>query len=395
MSDVLCPNDGWVFKYGDYEGREPVYSESEDKRTVIASIEDSDGKVRFISERMPKDFDAYVYIVNEDGISLAEYNKFVQNLKATSPPSYFKTFEVYVEDCNGVTATYGLRDIAIGKENTVDLAALVRGKDFNDSYIVKAGYHFSGPKQSIRFRFILSYASFTYMENPLYCTPQDVADFLNLMDNRNQPLRISETTVPSYNTLARRIKEAEDYVETQTRQAFVERRVEGEVRNADSAWPGTYGYYGILATSGYDMGAQTFYKGCPVKLTHTNVLPIDYSKGDLVEIRRFGSYWTIVDESMLWEDGPKGIIYVKSLFFQKDASVRVTYRYGRGPIPADIRQAVIMKTALLYYQTDFLRGGLPQSPEWLADRQATMSAWTWTLKDLLRGYTSAVAIGGI
>ena len=410
MVQVFCPNEGWIFKYKDYEG-DGIFMEDPpgsgayyDKDGTpkpdyplpeLDNTFDQDGVIKFSFDMMDEDFEQWFYYVDEDGISLSAENKIYQMLKASSPPSFFDIFEIYIEDCNGISATYGLNDIAIGKENVVDISALVRGEDFNDSFVTKVGYHISGPKTSRKLMIQLHNMRATYLETPIYCTPQEVMDFLMLVDNRGEPFKVTETSIPSYNTIAKRIVEAEAFIENTTRTAFVERRIDKEIRNADSAWPGTYGYYGILATSGFDYGAQSFFKGCPVKLSRSNILPIDYSKGDLVEIRRYGSYWTTVPNEMIWQDETKGIVYVKSLFFQKDASIRVTYRYGKGPVPQDLKRACILKTALLVMQTEWYVAKFPQSPDFLEMRANAMNSWTWELRDLLRPYSTAISVGGV
>lgn len=386
MVQILCPNDGWTYKYDKTE---------EDEGYTQINLDYSDGPVVFTAERMDTEFEQWIYTEYEDGISISAENKIYQELKVSSPPSFFETFEIYIEDCNGITATFGLTDVAIGKENVVDISSLVRGEDFNDSFVVKVGYHIQKPKSERVLKFYVESMRFTYLESPTYCTPQEVMDFLMLVDNRGEPFKVTETSMPNYNTIAKRIVEAEAFIESTTRTAFIERRVEKEIRNADSAWPGTYGYYGILATSGFDYGAQQFFKGCPVKLSRNNVLPIDYSKGDLVEIRRYGSYWTPVPNEMIWQDETKGIIYVKSLFFQKDASIRVTYRYGKGPVPADLKRACILKTALLIMQTEFYISKFSQSPDFMELRNQALTAWTWELRDLLRPYSTTITVGGV
>lgn len=407
MVQIFCPNEGWVYKFRDYEGNEPYLepiesdepidpeNPSEPEYITLASIDDSEGIVVFSSDRMDEDFEQWFYYTDDNGITFSTENKIYQELKVSSPPSFFEVFEVYVEDVNGVVATYGLNDLQIGKEDSFSISALVREEFFNDSFIVKVGFHIKNPKQSRKLIIQLLQMRATYLESPIYCTPQEVMDFLMLMDNKGEPFKVTETSVPSYNTIAKRIVEAEAFIESTTRTAYVERRVEREIRNADSAWPGTYGYYGILATSGFDYGAQSFFKGCPVKLSRSNILPIDYSKGDLVEIRRYGSFWTTVPNEMIWQDETKGIIYVKSLFFQKDASIRVTYRYGKGPVPADLKRACILKTALLILQTEFYWSKFPQSPDFFEMRAQAMNSWTWELRDLLRPYSTTVAIGGV
>lgn len=403
MVQILCPNDKWFYKCTDqtYYNEDEEVIEFTDKPYVvddetITSLNTDDGTVSFEYDiDMQPEFEQWFFHYDEEGISISAENKIYQELKVTSPPSFFEVFEIYVEDCNGVVATYGLTDIAIGKENVVDISALVRGEDFNDSFVVKVGYHIKGPKSERKLKIHLLQMRFTYLESPTYCTPQEVMDFLMLVDNRGEPFKVTETSMPNYNTIAKRIVEAEAFIESTTRTAFVERRVEKEIRNADSAWPGTYGYYGILATSGFDYGAQSFFKGCPVKLSRSNILPIDYTKGDMVEIRRYGSFWTPVPNEMIWQDETKGIIYVKSLFFQKDASIRVTYRYGKGPVPADLKRACILKTALLIMQTEFYLAKFSQSPDFLEMRNQALNAWTWELRDLMRPYSTTVTVGGV
>jgi len=391
MAQIICPNDGWLFKYKNYVGAEPVIEDG----VVVASILNNDDTVKFISDKIDEDYEAWIYREDLEGISISAENKVTQNIKVTSPPSFFDIFELYMEDCNGVIATYGLTDLRIGKENTIDLTALVRGEDFNDAYVTKIGYRIKGPKAQRSFTLKISELRLSFMENPLYCTPQEVMDMIMLVDNRGEPFVISDTTIPSYNTIAKRIVEAEAFIEANTREAYVERRVEREICNADSAWPGTYGYYGILASSGQDYGAQSFFKGAPVKLTRSRIQPIDYTKGDLVEIRRYGSFWTTVPNGMIWQDETKGIVYIKSLFFQKDASIRITYRYGRGPIPGDIKRACLLKTAMLFVQTEWYIGKFPQSPEFMQMRENALNSWTWELKDILRNHSTSICVGGV
>ena len=403
MSQTLCPssfdestNRGWIYSYLGYTGRETIPSP---ESGIQSSLNDLNGNVIFQTDSFkPKesnmDSELWVYYTDEEGISLSTENKLLHTFKATSPPSFYEVFELFMEDCNGVIATFGLEDISQGRESTIDLKSLVYGDDLNDGYVVKIGYHLKNPKSERKLKLIVDYLNLQYMVNPQYCTPQEVVDFLGLTDNRGEPLIVTDATNPSYNALAKRIIESEDLVEATTRQAFVERRVENEIRNVDSELANG-GYIAIYAYTGYDMGAQAFFKGHPVKLTNQNILPIDYSKGDKVEIRRYGSLWTEVPEEQIWADETKGIIFVKSMFFQKSDSVRVTYRYGKGPVPPDLKRAVIMQTALLYLQTDWMRAGLPQSPEFFAMRENALNNWVWTIKDLLRPYTNVVCVSGM
>lgn len=392
MPYSICPNTGWKYTFQDYTGDEPIIKDD----VLLASIENDDFVVKFQSDKMEKDFEVWIYYEEEEGISTSTENKAVQHLKVTSPPSYFETFELFFEDCNGVRATYGLLDVAVGKENQIDLKSMVKGEDFNDSFITKIGYHIKAPKSERKFTLFLYELRLTYLENPSYCTPQEVMDFLMLVDNKGEAYKVTESSIPSYNTIAKRIVEAEAYIESVTRHAFVERRVENEIGNMESARGGMPGYLGIYGAHGFGMwgGSNPLFKGIPVKLTRNRILPIDYSKGDKVEVRRYGTLWSTVPNDTVWEDPIKGIIFVKTLFFQKDDSIRVTYRHGYGPIPPDIKRACLLKTAMLILQTEWYIAKFPQSPDITQLRETTLNSWTWELKDLLRPYSNYLSHGG-
>jgi len=69
MVQTLCPNEGWVYKFRDYEGTEPYLEEIEPNEPIdpenppepiyktLASIDDSEGIVVFSSDEMDKDYE--------------------------------------------------------------------------------------------------------------------------------------------------------------------------------------------------------------------------------------------------------------------------------------------------------------------------------------------------
>lgn len=397
MSNILFPGNNWVFKYGAYEGNQP---QTDSDGHIVASISNED-TVTFTSDFMATGYEVWVFYVNSNGVVVSDENRILALFKSTSTPTFFDTYEVYLEDCNGLKATYKINNQDVGKDIKILKTALVEESGFNESYIVKIGFHFKNPTSAGRmFVFSLSSFEFSSSANPTYAQPQEIIDFLGIVDNKGNPFKITDSTTPSYAMVASRIVEAENYVEERCRRAWVERRIEQpEIRNADSAWPGFYGYMGIYAGTGPEQGAQMFYKGVPIKLSRDYIQPIDYSRGDLVEVRRYGSYWSAVDQQAIWEDTTKGIIYVKSLFFQKDSSVRVTYRYGYGPVPPAIKRAVILKTAMLIVQTDsFFRQKFPtmgETPSTDPAKASVITSWSFELNDLLRPFANYVSVGGI
>lgn len=391
MTNVIFPSDGLYYQYNDRAESNEDYVE---EGITIVSFVTSKDKLKISLDNFKSADKLSVYGKFEDGISISDENKIIISTKATSPPTMFNKFEVFFEDCNGVIATYALDNNMVGKEQVILTQALVQAsKDFNPSFIVKAGFNFASPRKDTKFTFLLYDMHTVYRIQPTYAEPQEVIEFLGMMDNKGNPFELTDTTTPSYNAIAKRICEAEDFMENACRRAWTERRIENEIRNADSVWAASFGYLGILASDSLETGTQMFFKGIPVKLTRDSIHKIDYSKGDKVEVRRYGSEWITVPQNAVWEDEAKGIVYIKTIFFQKDASVRVTYRYGKGPCPGDIKQAVLMKAAMFIVGTDWYRQRFPQSPLFDPMKNDTLSQWTWQIKDCIRNNTDLISCG--
>ena len=391
MTTIIYPGVNWTYKYNDMaetsedyivDGVTLISLSNKNKLKLTATLNAGDKLI----------LSSYF----EDGISINEDNMIVINTKTTVPPSVFKAFRVYLEDYDGNVATYSLDNDMVGKEQIILTEAFVKtSKDFNPSFITKVGFVFDNPKDARNLMFILSDMHTVYRIKPTYAQPEEVIELLGMMDNKGNVFELTDTTVPSYNMIAKRICEAEEFMENACRNAWTERRAVGEIRNADSVWAATFGYLGILASDTLENGTQMFFKGIPVKLERDNIHKIDYSKGDKVEVRRYGSEWMTVPQNAVWCDEQKGIIYVKTIFFQKDASVRVTYRYGKGPCPGDIKLAVMYKVAMIIVGTDWYRQRFPQSPNFDPLKQETLNQWTWQIKDAIRNHTDLISCGSM
>ena len=391
MTTIIYPGVNWTYKYNDMaetsedyivDGVTLISLSNKNKLKLTATLNAGDKLI----------LSSYF----EDGISINEDNMIVINTKTTVPPSVFKAFRVYLEDYDGNIATYSLDNDMVGKEQIILTEAFVKtSKDFNPSFITKVGFIFDNPKDARNLMFILSDMHTVYRIKPTYAQPEEVIELLGMMDNKGNVVELTDTTVPSYNMIAKRICEAEEFMENACRNAWTERRAVGEIRNADSVWAATFGYLGILASDTLENGTQMFFKGIPVKLERDNIHKIDYSKGDKVEVRRYGSEWMTVPQNAVWCDEQKGIIYVKTIFFQKDASVRVTYRYGKGPCPGDIKLAVMYKVAMIIVGTDWYRQRFPQSPNFDPLKQETLNQWTWQIKDAIRNHTDLISCGSM
>lgn len=396
MSLVIYPSESWEFSYKDYVGKGPY---KEGNETIMSLIEDEGSReLRLISSELPKNFKLKLYFSDPLGTSIAIENKIMLSFKATSTPTDFKKFELFLEDYNGKIATYSFGDDDLGKTTRINTKALVKEEGFNESYVVKIGFNIDSCKvDRERFMMVIGDFEFSSAQNPSYCDPQEVIEFLGMVDNRGQPFKLTESSTPTYSAIAKRIVEAEAYVEAQCRRAWIERRVVGEIRNAS--------YFGITATryarlamdTHSESGLNMLFRGIPVKLTNSYILPIDSTKGDKVEVRRYGAHWVDVSDKAVWEDPLKGIIFIQQFFVQDDTSVRVTYRHGHGPVPDDIRRAVLLKCAMQIIQTDWFRQHFPQAWEegFSPNKGDVYRAWSWELKNILSAYSSHFAIGGM
>ncbi len=396
MSLIVYPSESWEFSYKGYEGKGPYVENG----VEVASLEEdeSNRQLRMNIKELPKNFKLKVYFKDPLGASIAIENKLMVSFKATSTPSDFNKFELFLEDFNGKIATYSFNNEDLGKETRINTKALVKETGFNDSYVVKIGFNIDTCKvERNGFMFVLGGLEFSSAQNPSYCDPQEVIEFLGMVDNRGQPFKLTESSTPTYSAIAKRIVEAEAYVEAQCRRAWIERRVVGEIRNAS--------YFGITATryarlamdTHSESGLNMLFRGIPVKLTNNYILPIDNSKGDKVEVRRYGAHWVDVSDQAVWEDPLKGIIFIQQFFVQDDTSIRVTYRHGHGPVPDDIKRAVLLKCAMQIIQTDWFRQHFPQAWEegFSPNKGDVYRAWTWELKNILSAYSSHFAIGGM
>ena len=209
MSEVIYPGGNLIFTYNGYTGDE-TQTDSQGRIVAEAFEMETEEGVVFNAEYLAEDYAIDVFFQYEDGLSIAEENRIVGFFKSTQVPSSFGTYQIFVEDCNGLRATYPLDAKDLGKKFTFLMQAFVKPEGFNDSFVTKVGLHIDSPKtEGMALRIILKDFEFSSTDRPMYVEPQDVAKFLGITDNKGQPLVIAEYTNPSYSMLASRIVEAE------------------------------------------------------------------------------------------------------------------------------------------------------------------------------------------
>ena len=393
MTLILVPSQSFLYRYEGTEGTEDLIG-PDDK--VIASLEYTD-KIKFSTQTMSSDYEIYV-LAELDGENIADEKQIWLSIRSSEIPSNFDTYEMYVEDGNGRKASIGITDDELGDSRMIYVSSLVQDKGFNPTFVTRIGVHIKGCKSDItNFTLIFNKFSFTNMPTPHYCQPQDVVNMLGVRNNDGTPFVPTEATNPSYQTIADIICQAENAIEAATRTAWTERRVVGEIRNTGSvSWTGSGGpaYMGIFQPTGMQSPVSSYFRGIAVKLVNSNVKDIDPTKGDKVEVRQYGNNWREV--SNFWMDNEKGILYIRDWFFQRDASVRVTYRYGLDEVPEDIKRAAILFSAKHILETSQLYTFMfPESPESFDRYQRTAVSFQYAYDKIIRGRCEQIVVGGV
>ncbi len=178
---------------------------------------------------------------------------------------------------------------------------------------------------------------------PVYCTPNDVAETLDLPDPKDNynTFMFSDSSHPSYLRVCKMIRSNEDIVDRTVRRSWKENRVTDQVLTIMSYWHDINAW----RTDYYQEG------GNYVQL-RKNVLPWDPSKGDKLEYKTRQNTWVDVTnipnmthaeaqsgDNMpyitgirygFWFDYNLGKMYLRTSMFQNLAhSVRISYRYGQ------------------------------------------------------------------
>lgn len=195
-----------------------------------------------------------------------------------------------------------------------------------------------------------------------YCTPQDVASLLRLIDSKTQQrLTFSDSTDP---TLA----EVERIIEISAKELE---------RMSGTAWRPVQAYELHDAETSY-LG---YTESLPVPLLHAPLCQMSSDAGDRLEIWNNDQWTDLLREGEegrnkdYWIDYSSGIIYlVNSRPSAPDKSVRITYHYGFEDVPDDIRSSCAKLTACWYIESDFYHAGLPYG-EGIPDPMARAARW--------------------
>lgn len=190
---------------------------------------------------------------------------------------------------------------------------------------------------------------------PTYCTPDDVAETMDLPDPNDQlgTFTFTDTTHPSYRQVCRMICANEDIIDRRIRRSWRENRVKDELVSIS-----TYQWDENSWRTAYYSNGGNFIQ------LRKNIRPWDPSKGDRLEVRFRNNAWRDATDAVendqdcdrkdrremvtYWFDYPYGKLYIRTrVFQQRYNAIRISYRYGSDePVPAAINRLACLLTAM-------------------------------------------------
>ena len=198
-----------------------------------------------------------------------------------------------------------------------------------------------------------------------YCEPEDVVTYFDRFDE------FTPDTNPSEERVRRQIASKSSKIDTFTGHAWRERKVENEYKNLE--------------------GPYRWRSGLAIKLTRRDIrTPLDPDKGDKIELWRGNGYDDLVADEQFdegrdedfWIEEPTGMLHIfrRKTFFKRYRELRVSYRFGKEIVPADITEACAKLVAADLMESDFYRYTTPGNEE-APDAERVAETWreqVWT-----------------
>lgn len=171
------------------------------------------------------------------------------------------------------------------------------------------------------------------LREPTYCTPEDVAETLDLPDpmNPNEIYQFTDISHPSYERVQKMILTAEDEIDRRMRRSWRTNRVVNHLVTIPNYQWDENGWRSAYHQAG----------GYMIQL-RKDILPWDPEKGDKMELRNMTLQWRDISEidsdglhvthlnrETFWFDYPAGRLFLRTRLLQpKFNALRITYRYG-------------------------------------------------------------------
>lgn len=176
-----------------------------------------------------------------------------------------------------------------------------------------------------------------------YCTPEDITEQLDLLNEDGSRLLLTETSVPTRSQVVKYIRDAETQIDRITKDSWRENTVTNEYH--DIRFP-------LEAIPRKDV---------VVSLDYRNIRTIDPDQGDKVEFWDGSTWQDYADEEQIrgstwWVDYNDGLIHFNDMWPWYNTGrekVRVTYRWGASTVPEDIRQVCVKMVSIRLLQSQF------------------------------------------
>lgn len=135
--------------------------------------------------------------------------------------------------------------------------------------------------------------------------------------------------------------------------------------------------------------------GHPVRLMKRNIItPLDATKGDKIEVWTGNKWENWVEDynegrdEDYWVDAPIGVLFIyERAILRPHPKFRISYRYGRDNVPADIRDAVAAASAADLYQSDVYGVTVPgQNNAGNSDPFKAANEWYEQFEDTVKDY---------
>lgn len=213
-----------------------------------------------------------------------------------------------------------------------------------------------------------------------YCTPQDVAETLDLPDPNDSTgyLTFNDMTHPPISQVVRMIRSNEDIIDRRLRRSWRENQVKDYLTTINTYWHDINGWRSDYYAEGGDY----------IQL-RKDMRPWDPELGDHLEVRTRLNQWLDITNSPLgepdkdniswnvWFDYPLGKLYIKTRFFQQRYNaLRITYRYGsEDEPPAAITRLCCLMTASQILNMQFYNIKVGMGGDLGGVKDATLRMW--------------------
>lgn len=195
------------------------------------------------------------------------------------------------------------------------------------------------------------YGTLNFLESPdseypdyTYTTPELVVSQLRLTNGDGSKLILTEDSDPKRSEVVEYIRQAETYIDRTTKNAWRETAVVDEYH--DISIP-------LHALPRYDVA---------ISLRFANIRPWDPEKGDKIIVFQTGSWvdYTNTAQAVFnntwWIDYKIGVVHFNNFYpwyYAGSNRVKICYRWGKDPVPADICEAATKVVAIRLLQSEF------------------------------------------